>query len=182
MAAEDRPGGNPFAAPEERREPVRRLRGRLTAPVTIWTSWLDEEPVGLTVSSILVAEGEPGRVAGLIGDKTDLFDAIAATRSFVVHVVDGGHRRWAETFAGVFPAPGGPFAGLDFSRSDAGPLIDALTTRATCSAAEHSEMGYHRLITATIEDVSPADMTDPLVFFRGRYRALDEGRTTTGEA
>jgi hypothetical protein len=27
----------PFAVPPERRDPARRLRGRLVAPVTVWT-------------------------------------------------------------------------------------------------------------------------------------------------
>jgi 3-hydroxy-9,10-secoandrosta-1,3,5(10)-triene-9,17-dione monooxygenase reductase component len=31
-------GQPPFAVPPERRDPTRRLRGRLVAPVTVWTA------------------------------------------------------------------------------------------------------------------------------------------------
>jgi len=31
-------GQPPFAVPAERRDPARRLRGRLVAPVTVWTA------------------------------------------------------------------------------------------------------------------------------------------------
>ena len=63
---------DPFATPEGQRSPVRRLRGRLAAPVTLWTA---PGPAGLTVSSMLVAGGEPGRVLGLIDEESELWSA-----------------------------------------------------------------------------------------------------------
>ena len=52
---------HPFAVPPERRDPARRLRGRLVAPVTVWTAGHPSTGAGLTVSSVLVAEGQPAR-------------------------------------------------------------------------------------------------------------------------
>lgn len=68
------PGGrihfeHPFATPLEERDPTRRFRGRLAAPVTVWTSGAVSGRGGLTVSSLLVAEGDPGIILGLVGDK-----------------------------------------------------------------------------------------------------------------
>src|SRR3546814_3435345 len=51
---------------EANRDPVRRLRGRLEAPVTLWTSGDEKARAGLTVSSIMVAAGPEGRIIGLI--------------------------------------------------------------------------------------------------------------------
>jgi hypothetical protein len=48
---------DPFATPEQDKSPVRRLRGRLASAVTLWTA---PGPAGLTVSSMLVADGDPG--------------------------------------------------------------------------------------------------------------------------
>jgi 3-hydroxy-9,10-secoandrosta-1,3,5(10)-triene-9,17-dione monooxygenase reductase component len=62
----------PFAIPPERRDPARRLRGRLVAPVTVWTAGRPPGGAGLTVSSVLVAEGQPARLLGLI-DPTSAF-------------------------------------------------------------------------------------------------------------
>src|SRR5688500_2047994 len=47
---------DPFATPEEERSPVRRFRRRLPSAVTLWTG---PGPAGLTVSSTLVADGDP---------------------------------------------------------------------------------------------------------------------------
>src|ERR671913_178577 len=46
---------DPFATPEQDKSPVRRLRGRLAAGVTLWTT---TGPAGLTVSSMMVADGD----------------------------------------------------------------------------------------------------------------------------
>ena len=64
---------DPFATPDEEKSAVRRLRGRLAAPVTLWTT---PGPAGLTVSSTLVADGDPGRVLGLIDDEKEILHSV----------------------------------------------------------------------------------------------------------
>ncbi|MGZ8756004.1 MAG: flavin reductase, partial [Acidimicrobiia bacterium] len=53
---------HPFAAPPDLRDPARQLRGRLTSGITVLTSGGPDQRTGLTVSSLLIAEGEPSRV------------------------------------------------------------------------------------------------------------------------
>ncbi|HLA66452.1 MAG TPA: flavin reductase, partial [Acidimicrobiia bacterium] len=67
---------HPFTDPEGVRDPVRRFRGRLVAPVTIVTAGAPADRTGLTVSSIIVAEGDPSRIYFLCGTGTDLWEAI----------------------------------------------------------------------------------------------------------
>src|SRR3954447_16119489 len=91
---------DPFATPERERSPVRRLRGRLAAPVTLWTS---PGPAGLTVSSMLVADGEPGRVLGLIDEESDFWEAASRTDRFAVAPLTPADRQLADRFAGLMP-------------------------------------------------------------------------------
>jgi flavin reductase (DIM6/NTAB) family NADH-FMN oxidoreductase RutF len=163
---------HPFVTPEGGREPVRRFRGRLAAGVTVWTAGADE-PAGLTVSSVMVAEGEPSLVIGLINDTTDLFEKIRATGTFVVHVLDTEHRRLAERFAGTFPSPGGLFHDLQWSPSEHGPALEEHADRAGCRVREVHDAGYQKVVVATIEAVSLGELDSPLVYFRGKYRRLD---------
>lgn len=163
---------DPFATPEEDREPIRRLRGRLTTGVTIWTAYSDDGPCGLTMSSILVAEGQPALVLGLMGDTTDLYGAIQDSQRFVIHVLDHRHKRLADSFAGAFPSPGGLFAGLPMHESEHGPVIDQLENRAYCELVRTNDAGYQRLVTASITRIEVADLSTPLVYFRGHYRSL----------
>ena len=57
---------HPFAAPEPERDPVRRLRGRLGGTVTLWTAGEGSNRSGLTVSSLMIASGDPGHALALV--------------------------------------------------------------------------------------------------------------------
>ncbi len=164
---------HPFVPPVEAREPWRRLRGRLTAPVTVWTSGAGEERAGLTISSLLVADGRPPVVLGLMKETTDLYAAIRATGSFLVHVLDRTHAALSEEFAGLRPRPGGPFAGRRVEKRPHGPVLSDIPDRAYCRLVDDTEAGYQRLVRGAVEDIEVSELTSPLVLFRGRYRSLD---------
>lgn len=164
---------NPFAESPDRRDPIRRFRGRLSAPVTVVTSGVGDKRTGLTVSSLIVIEGEPGLVQMVVGPSTDLWDVVEETGAFVVHICQEGHRDLAQVFAGLRPSPGGIFAGLEVTISDHGPVIGQLANRAFCRFLEKGEAGYSGLVVGAIERVEVTNITEPLVYFRGGYRSLD---------
>ncbi|WP_238162000.1 flavin reductase family protein [Micromonospora endolithica] len=160
---------DPFAVPTDQRSPVRRLRGRLAAPVTLWTA---PGPAGLTVSSTLVAEGEPDRLLGLIDPESDLWAAAEAAGRFAVAPLGPAHRQLADRFAGLFPSPGGLFATGGWTGTSYGPVPSDAGGWAGCRLDTAREYGWALLVEATIETVELADETDPLLHYRGRYREL----------
>lgn len=161
---------DPFATPEEDRSPVRRLRGRLAAPVTLWTA---PGPAGLTVSSVLVGDGEPGRVVGLVDDESDLWAAITAVQRFVVCPLAEEQRRLAERFAGLAPAPGGLFAQEEWTETGYGPVPVGDRSWAGCRLDGSRRLGWGLLVEGTIAEVTLATgETAPLVHHRGRLTSL----------
>ncbi|WP_230689153.1 flavin reductase family protein [Micromonospora sp. WMMD558] len=160
---------DPFAVPVDRRSPVRRLRGRLAAPVTLWTA---PGPAGLTVSSTLVAEGEPDRLLGLIDPEADLWAAVEEAGRFAVAPLNPSHRQLADRFAGLFPSPGGLFATGTWTQTDYGPVPSDAGGWVGCRLDDAREYGWGLLVDATIETVELAEETDPLLHYRGRYREL----------
>ena len=87
---------DPFAVPAAERSPMRRLRGRLPAAVTLWTAYgAADRPAGLTVSSkILAVDGiaydadrirqaitnaKDGRPISLLVKNGDHFQTVAIT-------------------------------------------------------------------------------------------------------
>lgn len=148
------------------------FRGRLVAPVTIWTSGT----TGLTVSSLLVADGEPSGCLGLVGHNSDLADVLPESGRFVVHVLEHDHRDLADRFAGLRPAPGGLLRGLEIEESDWGPVLSVVPTRAYCRYEEAVETGYHLLVRGSIERVELGELRRPLAYFRGGYRELGAPR------
>ena len=163
---------DPFATPEEDRDPVRRFRGRLAAPVTVVTAGDAGDRTGMTVSSLVVAEGDPGTVSFLAAPTADLVDVIERTGRFVVHVLETRHRPISERFAEQRPSPGGLFATIDVEDGEWGPVIVDVSNRAFCSAAGSVETGYSLLITASIDHIEASTLEDPLLYFRGAYRQI----------
>ena len=165
---------HPFLPPEDERNPIRRLRGRLAAPVTLWTAYDGDRGVGLPVSSVLVADGKPARLAGLLDPDSDLWSAIAEGGRFVVTLLGWRHRALPDAFAGLAPAPGGPFRLAEWSRTDWGPVLAEPVSWAGCRLEGPARrLGWGLLVEAEIEHVSvDPDDSEPLLHWRGRYRTF----------
>lgn len=158
--------GHPFADPHP--DPVRRLRGRVTGTVSLWTAGDPDDRAGLTVSSLMVAGGEPGRVLALLDPDADLTAVLAETGRAVVQLLSWRHRDLAEAFAGSAPSPGGPFRTGTFSDTAYGPRLDDAATWALVSLEDSREVGWSRLVTCTVDNVTLGDDPEPLVHRRGR--------------
>lgn len=160
---------NPFVPPIEEREPLRRFRGRLAAPVTIVTAGDADRRAGLTVSSLFVIEGEPGGIHLVVGPVTDLWDVIEQTGRCVVHIAQASHRALSDIFAGLRPSPGGPFAAVDTTPSDWGPVITDMPDRAACSVLEMTEVGWSGVVETRVDRVELSEGGRPLIHHRGGY-------------
>lgn len=142
--------------------------------MTLWTSGTPDGRAGLTVSSLMVAAGEPGRVLGLIDPDSDLMDALAMTDLAVVSLLHYRHHNLADVFAGQTPAPGGQFKqlaeGVSWLETSWGPVLSDVTTWVGVRVESVVEVGWSSLVTATIEHAEIGDDGEPLIHRRGRYR------------
>jgi flavin reductase (DIM6/NTAB) family NADH-FMN oxidoreductase RutF len=163
---------HPFVPAEDERDPLRRFRGRLIAPVTVVTAGEGNQRTGMTVSSIIVSEGDPGRIHFLSSPNADLSQTVERTARFVVHILETRHRDLSEIFAERRPSPGGLFATVAFEDGAWGPVITDVANRAYCSAATTRVEGYSLLISADVDRVEASTLDDPLSYFRGRYRKI----------
>jgi 3-hydroxy-9,10-secoandrosta-1,3,5(10)-triene-9,17-dione monooxygenase reductase component len=165
-------GQHPFATPPERRGLARRLRGRLVAPVTVWTAGSLREGAGLTVSSVLVADGEPARLLGLIDPASAFWEAMRQAGAFVVHALAEGDRSLAERFAEVRPPIRGMFDGLEVAASRWGPVLGGTRPRAGCRLSGSTTVGYSELVQGVVEEIELHDLDDPLAWLHGEYRTV----------
>jgi flavin reductase (DIM6/NTAB) family NADH-FMN oxidoreductase RutF len=163
---------DPFATPEPDRSPVRRLRSRLPAPVTLWTA---PGPAGLTVSSMLVADGDPGRVLGLVDDESPLWEAISASGRFAVSPLVAGEQQLADRFAGLAPTPGGQFRHDQWQTTEYGPVPAGDRNWAGCVLEQARHCGWALLVEGTIAQASIATSeAAPLTHYRGRYHSAHQ--------
>jgi flavin reductase (DIM6/NTAB) family NADH-FMN oxidoreductase RutF len=163
---------HPFADPPSARDAVRAFRGRLASGVTLWTANGERRPAGLTVSSLLVANGTPPRLLALLDPLSDLADALAASGRAAVTVLAKDQQRLADVFAGEAPAPGGAFRQAEFTPSEWGPVPAGAPTWVGVRWEGAAELGWSQLVTCVVEHVEVGEDAAPLVHYRGRYPRL----------
>lgn len=162
---------HPFATPEGERDAARRLRGRLGGQVSLWTAGAGKERTGLTVSSLMVAVGEPSFVLGLLDPDSDLADWLraGADARCVVQLLEWRHHDLAEQFGGQMPAPGGLFAADQWVETAFGPRVADVETWADCVVQDIRDVGWSIEVTCRIESATLGAGDDPLQHRRGRY-------------
>ncbi len=162
---------HPFADPEP--DPVRRLRGHLGGVVALLSAGSGVERAGLTVTSLVVAHGEPARVLVLVDPDSDLADAVSRTGTAVVQLLGWPDRDLAEVFAGSAPAPGGAFRGRAWEETAWGPLLGGDRSWAGLRLEATTEVGWSSQLRLLVEQVGVGADEEPLVHHRGRFRRLD---------
>lgn len=166
---------HPFLPPEGERDPLRRFRGRLAAPVTVWTVASAGERAGLTVSSMLVADGDPGGLLALVDEDSEFWDVAQSAASVAVSLLAWEHRGLADAFAGTAPAPGGPFKMARWNDTTWGPVLEGavgwIGARFVQEPPRH--VGWGLLLEAAIEHVEVNGDAEALTHVRGRYRQPD---------
>ncbi len=162
---------HPFLPPEGERGVVRRLRGRWPSGVAVVTTGEGRARTGLTVSSLLVVDGDPGVAVMMLDPLSDLAEALTPGDRCVVNVLGQGQDELAEVFAGRAPAPGGPFTIGTWTAGSHGPELAgaAAIARGTVTVVADHETGWSLRHEVTIDDVDLTDGT-ALRHERGGYR------------
>ncbi|AXT86783.1 flavin reductase [Aeromicrobium sp. A1-2] len=145
----------------------------MPAPVTVWTAGAGRDRRGLTMSSVLIAGGEPGRVVGLVDADSDFWESVPT--SWVVNIVGVEHRFLADAFAGTAPAPGGPFTLGEWSDSEWGPVLagSAGWIGVRLEPDRTRSVGWSLLVEGVVESVEVGS-AETLAHLRGRYLELGQ--------
>jgi len=163
--------GHPFVPADDAKAALRRLRGRLVSPVTVVATGEGHGRVGLTVSSVLLVDGDPGRVIATIDPDSSLGEAVDAGVRAAVSVLAPGDEYLADVFAGLAPAPGGMFTIGTWVQTPWGPRLDG---RSWCGLTvdDVRSLGWSVEVLGSVGHV---EIHDPagLSHLRGRYRRID---------
>ncbi len=123
------------------------------------------------MSSCLVADGEPGRVLGLIDDESELWTAISRSGKFAVSVLTPADQQLADRFAGLLPSPGGLFRQGDrWIDTPFGPVHG--DTWVGCQLADSRQTGWSLLVEGVIDKIELGPRAEPLLHHTGSYRQL----------
>ena len=146
----------------------------LASGVTVITSSLAGEPVGLTATAVCSVSATPPSLLVSVTAGSRTAKGIAESGGFAVHLLPHRGRRYAEQFS----SRGSHFEGVRFSRharSELPVLSDVLgwfvcAVEQTIPAADHV-IFVGRVLECALTDRAP----DPLLYFDRGYRKLAAG-------
>jgi hypothetical protein len=143
------------------------------APVTGWTAGQLPGGAGLTVSLVLVPQGQPARLLGLLDPTSVVWETVLEPRVLVVQVLAAGDQALAERCSKVRPPIRGSFERLAVAGS---PWSGAGGSRpgAACRLAGSTPVGYAELVQGQVEQLELPDLEDPLASRHGGSRSVRE--------
>lgn len=162
---------NEFPFPSGPYNPARRLRGMVSAPVSIWASGAGTERDGWTISSFLIADGDPAELVALVKDEADWWETFQGTETAVVNLLGPGQGYLADVFARVAPSPGGVFRSGEWDAVGHGPKLTGAAAWVGVRLADTHPVhaGWGLLVRATVEWIEFADGVPLLEYRAGRY-------------
>ena len=146
----------------------------LASGVTIITSSLDGEPVGLTATAVCSVSATPPLILISLTSSSRTAQGVAETGWFAVHLLPHRARRYAEQFA----SRGAHFEKVQYAKHSGAEipvLSDVLgwfvcEVEQTIPAADHV-IFVSRVVECELKDKAP----DPLLYFDRGYRKLAAG-------
>jgi flavin reductase (DIM6/NTAB) family NADH-FMN oxidoreductase RutF len=151
---------------------LRSAFGHYATGVTIITTrGVTGQPLGMTANSFSSLSLHPPLVLWSIACTSSNYEAFRTASCFAVHVLHAGQGELArvfstrniDRFAGVETTPGASGA----------PLLPDFHARFDCETHSQHEGGDHLIIVGRVLSAEERGGAAPLLFYRGRFLALD---------
>ena len=148
---------------------MRRVMGQFASGVTIVTGTDDGEPVGFACQSFASVSLEPPLVLFCAGVGGTSWPRIRRGGRFSVNVLAEEQQDLCARFGS---RTGRRFEGLDWTPSRWGtPSLPGVLARVHCEIDAVHRAGDHDVVIGAVDELEWVGHTDPMVFFRGAFRA-----------
>jgi len=152
--------------------------GRFCTGVTLITSQDQEGPIGFACQSLQSLSLEPPMVSFAPARTSTSWPRIRDTGRFAVNILTAEQGDLCAQFA---KSGGNKFAGISWTSSGLGcPLIDDVHAWLDCTVVDEFEAGDHTLVLGRVNELHADDSNDPLVYYRGGFRALETAGGNAG--
>ena len=146
----------------------RTAMGKFSTGVTVVVTETDGQPHGMTANAFMSVSLDPKLVVISIKENAQMLPKLQASKMFSVNILAAEQEEVSMIFAGQLKDKE-----IAFDRLGNTPVILGAIAQIVCKvSAEHIE-GDHTLIIGNVTDITVTD-GDPLLFFNGRYRQLQE--------
>ena len=152
----------------------RAVMGRFATGVAIMTTQHGATPHGMTANAVTSVSLDPLLVLVSVERRTVMADQVTAAGAFALSFLAHDQQELSDRFADSRRALGqAQFAGLEVLRGETGvPILRGGLGSVECRVWAEHDGGDHLLVVGEVVSLAAGVASDPLVFYRGGYRAL----------
>lgn len=154
-------------------EELRRLMSRWTTGVAIVTSRDDRGPRGATTNSLTSLSLDPALVLVALDRGSNTLDAVRSSGRFCINVLAEGQEELARRFA-TKASGEEKLAGVEHDPVGGMPVLRGVLAWLVCELDRELDGGDHAILVGRPLE-SGGDEARPLLFFGGRFQALQVG-------
>ena len=152
----------------------RQLAGSFATGVTVVTSGFEDSFHGMTASSFTSLSLEPPMILVCIDRSARTLPIIQNSRIFNINVLASSQEQLSRTFATRYEPGSDGMRGVSFDLGKLGaPLLEGCLAQFECRVKETYDGGDHVIFAGEVEHGYFDDSALPLLYFRGKYRALE---------
>ena len=154
----------------------RNVLGSFATGVTVVTTGTDPMFHGMTAQSFSSLSLDPPLILVCVDKAASIVEFLNEAKAFTVNVLGASQEDAMWYFASKDrPTPPEEFKDVDYTIGATGcPRLTQATTVIDCKLHEVIEAGDHLIYVGAVEAFEELSQEDPILFFRGRGRALAE--------
>lgn len=152
----------------------RDVCGSFATGVSVITTAGEDGPRGLTANAISSLSLEPTLFLVCVDEKATSYPVLQQAGRFAVNILAADQEDISNFFAGTTPADN-PMGDVQYRMSDHGsPLIEGAIAWLDCKTHSILDGGDHKIFVGEVTSCDiPQPDTDPLLYFRGKYRQVE---------
>jgi flavin reductase len=143
--------------------------------VTVVTTRLADQPVGITANSFASVSLEPPQILVCVSRKLHTHQAIEASGIFAVNILGVEHLEWGMRFAGMRPELENRFAEIEWFTAHTGaPLLSGVLGWLDCEVRQAYDGGDHSIFVGRVMASGARTEGWPLLYFNRHWRQVAE--------
>jgi flavin reductase (DIM6/NTAB) family NADH-FMN oxidoreductase RutF len=152
---------------------LRRACGQFATGVTVVTVRDGDGFRGMTANSFTSVSLDPPLVLVSVDRRNRTHELLSLGEPFAVNVLSQEQQCWSDRFAGRHGDIQHQFEDIPHTVSETGvPILTESAAVFSCRVVAIHEAGDHSLFIGQVEAIEHTPGTTPLLFFGGKYRAL----------
>jgi flavin reductase (DIM6/NTAB) family NADH-FMN oxidoreductase RutF len=147
----------------------RNAMGKFATGVNVLTTKVGDEPFGMTANAFMSVSLSPKLVVISIGERAKFLDRVRESGRFAVNMLADDQQHFSMMFAGQLKDG----EKCEFEDLDGLPVVPDAVAQISCNVVNEYVEGDHTLFIGEVTDIK-LEEKDPLIFYSGKYRALEE--------